>query len=121
MIKMMTRDEYVAAIDEIFLHDQRVKKVLDVSQALAREVGDDFGGLAIIPEPRLRVAFIKLVETMAGDHSGLTRYLVDECVNMKDGGSLHLVDGRIFIILNAIDCWNAIQVYNDIKIESDNV
>lgn len=121
MIKMMTQDEYVAAIDEIFLHDQRVKKVLDTSRTLARDVGDDFGGLAIIPEPKLRVAFIKLVETMVGDESGLTRYLVDECVNMKGGGSLHLADGSIYNILNAIDCWNAIQAYNDIKIESDNV
>jgi hypothetical protein len=105
----MTREEYIAAIAAILKHDAMIKRVHDVSSDLAREVGDDFGGIALTPETGLRGAFVKLVEKACGDDDGNTSYLFDECLNMKDGGSVTLENGVKYPITNAYDCWEAIQ------------
>lgn len=105
----MTRDEYLAAVELMLKHAAMIKRVHDVSCALAREVGDDFGGIALTPESGLRGAFIKLVEKACDDDGGNTSYLIDECRHMKDGGSVTMEDGTRYPITNADDCWTAIQ------------
>ncbi len=109
----MTRDEYIAAVETVLKHDAMIKRVHDVSCDLAREVGDDFGGIALTPETGLRGAFIKIVEKSCGDEDGNTSYLIDECQHMKGGGSVTLKDGAEYPIKNANDCWIAIQACKD--------
>lgn len=106
----MTRNEYIAAVQVVLKHDAMVKRVHDVNRDLAREVGDDFGGIALTPETGLRGAFIKLVEQSCGDDDGYTSYLIDECKHMKGGGSVTLEDGTEYPIKNVDDCWAVIQI-----------
>lgn len=82
----MGRAEYIAAVNSIIYHDKISTRIRDVSESLAREVGDDFGGLALIPETPMRKAFITVIEQAAMDTDKHTSYLFDEALSMKGGG-----------------------------------
>ena len=107
----MTREEYIKAVNSILHHDAVIARVRDVSRDLAREVGDDFGGLALVPQTGMRETFIKVIEGACGDESSNTTYLFEEAVNMPDGGRIHMPGGKIYPITNAEDCWDAIQAF----------
>lgn len=110
----MTRYEYIKAVDALIQHDTIICRVRDVSSDLAREVGDDFGGLAIIPETPLRRAYIQLIDMAVGDKSDMTSYLIDEAMNMPKGGSITLTSGKKLPITNADECWLAIVAMREL-------
>ena len=107
----MTRDEYIKAVNVIMVHDAVIKRVRDVSRDLSREVGDDFGGLAITPETGMRTAFINLIEKACGDVFSNTTYLFDEASHLVNGGSITTVNGTVYPITHAEDCWMAIEAF----------
>ncbi len=111
----MTREEYIAAVGALIKHELIHKRIRDVSEELAREVGDDFGGLALIPHTPLRAAFIEVVQRAVGDYCKLTKYLLDEALSMKRGGMVEREDGVKFPIVNAATCWTAIQAMKEPK------
>jgi hypothetical protein len=105
----MNREEYIAALEAIITHDKIISRIRNVSCDLAREVGDDFGGLAIIPETPLRSSYIELIETMARDETKMTSYFLDECLTMANGGSVTLENGQALPVRDASECWAAIE------------
>ena len=110
---MMTRTEYVEAVNAIIKHDEMVSRVHNVSRDLAREVGDDFGGVAIVPETGLRRLAIELIEAACGDASKQTSYLLDEGRTMEGGGRIHYPDGEILPVTTASECYTVIERDNE--------
>lgn len=105
----MDKQDYLDAVQVLIDHDNMVKRCRDVSSGLAREVGDDFGGIAITPQSGLRDGYIRLIQSAAGDAEGITDYLIHEAMNMADGGSVSYQDGTEFPIRTPEDVWAALE------------
>ena len=110
----MTRDEYIKAVNVIIQHDETLKRIHDVSHDLAREVGDDFGGIALNPETPLRRAYIETIKKSSDDtcEESHLDYFLDEARHMPNGGLVTLKSGKNFTVKTAGDCWDLIQADN---------
>tara|TARA_R110000764_G_scaffold238667_1_gene336196 strand:- start:34 stop:384 length:351 start_codon:yes stop_codon:yes gene_type:complete len=107
----MNKQKYIDAVNVLLDHDSVVSRIRDVTIGLAREVGCDFGGIAITPETPLRQAYLDMIETAASDMTGTTSYLVHEAPNM-DQAICTFPCGKSFNVKTAEAAWDFIQYEN---------
>lgn len=107
----MKRDQYIKAVNVLLDHDAVVSRIRDVTRDLAREVGCDFGGVAITPETPLRQAYLDMIEAAVLDETGTTSYLVHDAPYV-DEAICTFPCGKSFNVKTPEAAWDFIQYEN---------
>lgn len=107
----MNESEFHAACRTIMEHDSRLDSINKFLRDDDRENGE--GMFTYLPETsaRLRRLAIDLLSIACGlePKGGIIEYFFDECLTMKDGGSIKHPNGTTFKLQTVDDLWLAVQ------------